>query len=215
MNRQSTQVVTVLDKEVKSCGHHCYPSKTLTKCCSCEDTRPIPAEGGGYECYIDGIGFTTTATRDDGYCPVCNTKNYDRWMARIDANKERKRKEDVETSMIASERSLQKERDRQENCGKDDGTVRYSDGGVYVGGLKDGMPHGLGRMEYGDNEDNAIYYEGQWIDGQHQGNRKKVWCDDIWYEGEWKSGMMHGNGTHHPNDVDILSGRFEEDEFCY
>jgi len=214
MSRQSTPIVVVFEKETKSCGHCCYPSRTLTKCCACEDRRPVIVDGG-YECYIDGIGFTKTASRDDGYCPVCNTKNYDRWMARIEAEKEQKRREDDETRKIESERRVLAERDRQENCGKGGGTVRYSNGSTYVGTLKDGAPHGLGRMEYGDNEDNALYYDGQWVSGQHEGRGKKVWWDDIWYEGEWKAGMMHGNGTHHVNDVDILHGKFEEDEFCY
>ncbi len=57
-------------------------------------------------------------------------------------------------------------------------------------------------------------YDGGWFRGKHSGHGRKVWLDDLWYEGEWKNGMMHGRGVCHMNDVDILEGLFEEDEFC-
>lgn len=203
-----------INRETKTCGHYCYPS-TLKKCCSCEDIRPIPPTGEGYTCYIDGIGYTTTAERDHGYCPVCNTKNYDRWLVRVQKDLEQKRNEDDAKTLRDNEKNEAAEKDRINNCGKRNGSIRYSNGDVYTGDLNDGQPHGRGKIEYGEaSEDDAIYYDGEWVSGKHEGKGKKLWIDDMRYEGEWRAGTMHGKGTHHVNDVDILDGIFEEDEFC-
>jgi hypothetical protein len=200
-----------MNRELKACDHFCCPS-TLQKCCSCEDLRPI-SDTGGYDSYVDGQGWTTTAARDDGYCPVCNTKNYDKWMTRVQEETERKRRHDEEKQRIEQEQQLVAEEDRVKNTDKKDGTLAYSNGNVYVGALKDGEPHGLGRMDYADNDDDILHYEGEWVNGKHQGRGKKLWRDNLWYEGEWYEGMMHGEGICHMNEVDELKGRFEEDEF--
>lgn len=73
VSKSSAFVSIPLRRAQKSCGHYCYPSN-LSKCCACEDLRPI---ADGYKCYVDGIGYTLTAAREDGYCPVCNTKSLD------------------------------------------------------------------------------------------------------------------------------------------
>lgn len=191
----------------------------MAKCCACEDLRPLPSEGEGYEGYVDGIGFTNNAARDDGYSSICNTKNYVRWE-RMQADLERKRVEDKNLERIERERKQAAERDRQNNRDKDEGTVQYSNGDVYVGSLRDGNPHGRGRMDYSDDDenDNALYYDGEWVNGKHEGKGKKMWWnnmwDNIWYEGEWRGGMMHGDGTHHLDEADVRKGRFEEDVFC-
>eukprot|EP00588_Corethron_pennatum_P027964 CAMPEP_0194334358 /NCGR_PEP_ID=MMETSP0171-20130528/65855_1 /TAXON_ID=218684 /ORGANISM="Corethron pennatum, Strain L29A3" /LENGTH=232 /DNA_ID=CAMNT_0039096971 /DNA_START=70 /DNA_END=768 /DNA_ORIENTATION=+ len=211
VSKTSAFVSTSLRRAQKLCGHYCYPSN-LSKCCACEDLRPI---ADGYECYVDGLGYISTAKRDDGYCPVCNTKNYDRWMARVSRETEKKRLEDAERERSETERALAAEKDRQNAVEKTTGRVTYSNGNVYVGDLLDGRPHGVGRMEYfSDSDDTAIYYEGTWAQGKHEGRGKKKYVDDNWYEGEWMDGMMHGRGVFHMNEVDILDGIFEEDEFC-
>ena len=201
-----------IDREIKSCSHYCYPSN-LFKCCSCEDIRPISADGT-YESYVDGVGYTNSAARDDGYCPVCNTKNYERWMKRVRAETEKKRLEDEERWRIVAAEKIAVERDRAANADRLGGRIEYSSGNVYVGDLLDGEPHGAGRMDYADNNDNILHYEGEWVRGKHEGRGKKVWMDDLWYEGDWENGRMHGNGVCHMNEVDILEGKFEEDEYC-
>jgi hypothetical protein len=50
-------------KEMKHCGHVCYPSN-LKGCCSCSDLRPVE---DSYENYVDGEGYCKTAERD-AYC---------------------------------------------------------------------------------------------------------------------------------------------------
>jgi hypothetical protein len=210
-NRETTnELVSSTNREVKSCSHYCYPSN-LKKCCACEDIRPISDDG--YEGYTDGVGWTTTANRDDGYCPVCNTKNYDKWMTRVKEQTERKRSQDEEKKRVEEEERLLTEQDRAKNTDKNHGQIEYSNENVYVGDLSNGEPHGTGRMDYADNDDDILCYEGEWVNGRHQGKGKKVWMDDMWYEGDWYNGMMHGQGICHMNEVDIMEGRFEEDVF--
>jgi hypothetical protein len=198
-------------RERKSCHHYCYPSN-LSKCCACEDLRPVTADG--YECYVDGLGYTTTGARDDGYCPICNTKNYDKFMKRVQKEMEIKRLEDEEKNRLETEQAATAETDRAKNSDTTSGRVEYSNGDVYIGQLSNGNPDGKGRMDYADNDNNILFYEGQWTHGKHHGHGYKQWMDNVRYEGEWSNGMMHGEGIYHMNEVDILNGRFDEDEFC-
>lgn len=78
----------LLEKEQKKCGHFCYPS-TTPDCCSCMDLRP-QLEGDLYPIYVDGKGWADEGTRNHGYCPVCNPKNFDVWEERIRFQREKK-----------------------------------------------------------------------------------------------------------------------------
>jgi len=77
-----------LTKEKKKCGHYCYPSTTLN-CCACMDLREV-LSGDIYPVYIDGRGWANEGSRNDGYCPICNPKNYDAWEKRILIQREAK-----------------------------------------------------------------------------------------------------------------------------
>jgi hypothetical protein len=46
----------------------------MTTCCSCSDKRPQLREYS-YPEYRDGLGFTDTAPRNAGYCPICKRGN--------------------------------------------------------------------------------------------------------------------------------------------
>ena len=203
-------------RELKICHHYCYPSK-LKKCCSCEDLRPFSPDGF-YERYVDGKGWITNATRDDGYCPVCNTKNYDRWMKKVKEQTEKKQREEEEKKEEERKKSKILEEDMKRIDTGDDQICRnvsfeYTNGNRYQGDMVRGKPHGFGRMDYADNDDDILYYEGEWQHGLHEGFGKKIWMDNMWYNGQWKNGMMHGQGKYHVNDVDIMEGLFEEDVF--
>jgi hypothetical protein len=163
---------------------------------------------------VDGLGYTTTGARDDGYCPVCNTKNYDKFMKRVKKETERKRLEDEEKNRLEMEQAATAEEDRAKNCNTTSGRVEYSNGNVYIGEMSNGHPNGSGRMDYGDNDNNILFYEGQWVHGKHHGHGYKQWMDNVRYDGEWSNSMMHGEGIYHMNEVDVLNGRFDEDEFC-
>lgn len=56
--------------ELKLCGHVCTISSVKDGCCKCADTRPMREEGT-YPAYVDGEGWSDSATRDAGYCPFC------------------------------------------------------------------------------------------------------------------------------------------------
>ena len=58
-----------LSKQLKSCGHFCFPGK-LQKCCACEDIRPVLPEGT-YTTYVDGRGYVAEGRRNDGNKPPC------------------------------------------------------------------------------------------------------------------------------------------------
>jgi hypothetical protein len=206
------QVPGLPHREKKSCDHYCYPS-SLKKCCSCEDLRPLSLSECGYDTYVDGQGWTTTAARDDGYCPVCNTKNYDKWMTRVRAVEEHKRQQDEQQQLAQKQQLEMEEHDRLVVKNKSHGRVEYSNGNVYHGDLLEGRPHGAGRMDYADNDDDILSYEGEWVEGKHQGKGKKVWMDHVWYQGNWYEGMMHGQGVYQLNEVDVMKGRFQEDVF--
>jgi hypothetical protein len=56
----------------KSCTHdHC--SLTISTCCLCTDKRPpgYRDDGGGFQRYVDGIGYLNDASRQEYYCPEC------------------------------------------------------------------------------------------------------------------------------------------------
>ncbi|GMI58333.1 hypothetical protein TeGR_g8952 [Tetraparma gracilis] len=198
-------------KETKSCGHLCSPNN-LPACCACSDTRPILPS---YPSYVDGVGHTETAARDDHYCPICNTKNYDRWVRKV-AEETRLKKLADDARKAEQDRAAQlAERDRIKAAALGSSTINYSNGDVYVGETLDGERHGQGRMDYALSDEDVIYYEGGWANGKHSGRGKKQWLDDLWYEGEWRDNMMHGVGTCHMNAVDVMHGHFEFDEFCY
>jgi hypothetical protein len=156
-------------------------------------------------------------------------------MLRVKAEIEKKQREDAVALAKASSLAAEAEEDRLRtirnmeaaNTTAHDAngtaidqphTVEYSNGDVYVGELdSNGQRHGLGTMTYAlsdDGDDDVLSYTGSWSLGLHNGHGKKVWLDDLWYEGEWKDGMMHGKGVCHMNDVDVLEGMFENDEFC-
>eukprot|EP00750_Incisomonas_marina_P028468 INCI6731.2.p1 GENE.INCI6731.2~~INCI6731.2.p1 ORF type:complete len:343 (-),score=35.48 INCI6731.2:407-1435(-) len=56
-----------------ACGHSdCDLLMSSLQCCACADKRPVL---DSYECYIDGRGFVSAATRDQNYCPACKSRN--------------------------------------------------------------------------------------------------------------------------------------------
>jgi len=63
-------------------------------------------------------------------------------------------------------------------------------GGVYIGELKNGKPHGFGK-----HETNDYIYEGEYVDGKRCGKgRYSSKKDDYVYEGEYLDNYSHGRG---------------------
>lgn len=87
-----------------------------------------------------------------------------------------------------------------------EGTITYSDGSVYTGGIRQGEPHGYGRMDYalsssapvpgraGEDASSIVYYEGEWSTGIKCGDGIQEWSDGSRYEGEWDFDRQTGVG---------------------
>lgn len=82
-----------LPRELKQCGHECFPSSTRG-CCTCLDLRPF-LDGDLYPCYEDGFGWRNNQPRNAGYCPVCNPKSYDTWETKIRIQREEKKAAEI------------------------------------------------------------------------------------------------------------------------
>eukprot|EP00927_Polykrikos_kofoidii_P060178 TRINITY_DN55243_c0_g1_i1.p1 TRINITY_DN55243_c0_g1~~TRINITY_DN55243_c0_g1_i1.p1 ORF type:complete len:829 (-),score=73.82 TRINITY_DN55243_c0_g1_i1:80-2533(-) len=81
-----------------------------------------------------------------------------------------------------------------------EGKMSFNNGGVYVGGLLDGLPHGAGelvqrrrRREDGDPEEYARY-TGEWSQGERHGAGKYSVSNRVSYDGSWQDDRRHGHG---------------------
>lgn len=63
--------------------------------------------------------------------------------------------------------------------------------GVYIGTLRQGIPHGQGYFEYANH---GGWYEGAIVDGNYEGAGIFLAADRSRYTGYWKAGKRHGFG---------------------
>ncbi len=69
---------------------------------------------------------------------------------------------------------------------------KLSDGSVYTGDLRNGIPHGKGKIVYKSGDT----YEGDFVDGVCHGKGKYIWkADGSVYEGDWLNGERTGKGV--------------------
>lgn len=201
-----------LERQQKQCGHFCFPS-TTPHCCPCSDIRPH-REGNTYPVYIDGHGWSDTGTRDEGYCPVCNPRNYDAWIEKIELKHKAKELQREQLRALLEKQNLELNEDIlhiYSEIGDGEGKFTYTNGDYYEGTFLNGYRHGRGTMIYA--ADNAMY-EGEWKHNLQEGWGVKNWGDGIVYEGEWKDDKMHGTGKYTLSCGTIIEGRFENDEFA-
>lgn len=64
----------------------------------------------------------------------------------------------------------------------------------YVGGVRNGKPHGEGKATY--TSGTVTYYDGKWSNGLRHGRGKMKWDDGDEYDGEWLQGIRTGRGTY-------------------
>ena len=88
-------------------------------------------------------------------------------------------------------------------------TIKYPDGSVYVGEVKDGKRHGRGTFTNPDGRK----YEGEWKDGEYHGRGTMTLPDGEKYEGEWKDGKRNGRGTETWPDGEKYEGEFQNDKY--
>jgi len=80
--------------------------------------------------------------------------------------------------------------------------------GQYVGDVKDGVPHGRGKLTYHPGEERKKY-EGQWANGQFHGRGILRFSNGDQFEGPWENGLQHGEGLLTLADGTKYAGRFE------
>lgn len=62
---------------------------------------------------------------------------------------------------------------------------------TYDGTLREGRPHGQGRLTWPDRST----YAGDWQNGQRAGSGTHVFASGNRYEGDWRADAPHGRGT--------------------
>jgi hypothetical protein len=131
-----------------------------------------------------------------GYCPICNSKNYEKWEAKLrhDAEKKEEKKQEARrrkefAAAAAAADQVRAAAAAAEALSRSDQPEKfeYSNGDVYVGEMQAGVPCGFGKMHYSDDgsdrlENSLVTYEGQWMSGKHHGQGKKDWYKPICFE---------------------------------
>lgn len=197
------------------------------------DLRPF-LEGNKYPMYIDGIGWTDESSRNSGYCPICNPKNYDDWIKKIEIEAERKQRviSIEEEQKIQAQRVLLEDQQRivalldqitlttsldmksdnssssSRNISNTSLRFEYSNGDIYEGSFLLGLRSGYGVMHYADGS----VFEGNWLSDKRSGFGKMNWQDGISYCGDWGDDKMNGQGRYIMADGTILEGIFKDDE---
>ncbi|MBO5584337.1 MAG: OmpA family protein [Prevotella sp.] len=72
-----------------------------------------------------------------------------------------------------------------------DNTKKYSNGDVYVGRMKWGLPNGNGTYTWA----NGDKYEGQFVYGKKQGQGRMMWANGEVYNGDFYGDNISGRGT--------------------
>lgn len=88
-----------------------------------------------------------------------------------------------------------------------DHSSTYPDGSKYGGFLKNGQPHGRGKMVYAS----GCIYDGEWVDGNFHGHGVYTWPDGAKYKGEWKNDKRHGHGLHTWPNGEKYEGEWRND----
>lgn len=118
--------------------------------------------------------------------------------------------------------------DKQAKVDAKNGTVQYSNGDVYSGGLMKMLKHGTGKLIY-DNDDvyegTFVYdvisgagtytyassgdvYTGAFSEGQRSGEGTMTWSDGSKYEGTWVNGERSGTGKYTAADGSSFEGEY-------
>ncbi|OUO01360.1 MORN repeat-containing protein [Bacteroides clarus] len=85
----------------------------------------------------------------------------------------------------------------------------YSNGNIYEGEWKKGVPNGLGKMIYA----NGNIYEGNWISGIIEGKGKMTYANGDIYEGTWKMSTPNGFGKMTHKNGDWYEGEWYNGRF--
>lgn len=107
------------------------------------------------------------------------------------------------------------------------GRISYRNGDTYEGELRDGVPHGKGRMyffkgsvfrekiNFDKDEIVSSYilqdcYDGSWVNGKKEGLGNYSWFNGQYYNGNWKNDCLQGVGELGLSNRDTFLGNFKE-----
>ena len=95
---------------------------------------------------------------------------------------------------------------------KQDSIVRELeyDGGKYTGEVRNGKPHGKGRILYASDDPVRLGYDGNWVNGKRHGKGIMLWRNHDAYTGNWKDGLEDGEGTCDYFNGNKYVGRWKE-----
>jgi len=89
------------------------------------------------------------------------------------------------------------------------------DEGRYVGEIRNGKPHGEGKLTYKDSDrEGRLSYDGSWQNGIQHGAGTMIWKSGSKYEGDWDNYVWNGQGKYYDASTgQRYEGRFKNDEF--
>lgn len=93
------------------------------------------------------------------------------------------------------------------NINSDEDVIRYDNGDIYKGQIKNGIREGLGTCYFGNKD----VYEGMWKDDKMECVGKYVFEDKSFYSGDFKNGCKEGIGIYTCDDYKYI-GQYYADK---
>lgn len=86
------------------------------------------------------------------------------------------------------------------NINSDEDVIRYANGDIYKGQIKNGVREGLGTCYFANKD----VYEGMWKDDKMECVGKYIFADRSFYSGDFKNGCKEGIGVYTCNDYKYI-----------
>lgn len=86
------------------------------------------------------------------------------------------------------------------NINSDDDVIRYDNGDIYKGQIKNGIREGLGTCYFANKD----IYEGMWKNDKMECVGKYIFADKSYYSGDFKNGCKEGIGVYTCNDYKYI-----------
>ena len=90
-----------------------------------------------------------------------------------------------------------------------EGEIKYKNGDIYFGKIKDMKPHGSGKLMM----NNKDIYNGEFLNGVFHGKGKYIFVEGDTFEGNFRNGKGHGYGIKKFKNGDLYKGNFENDHY--
>ncbi len=98
----------------------------------------------------------------------------------------------------------------QANASNNQQVINFPDGSSYTGPTQNGQPHGRGVLRFSSsNENKRERYEGEFVNGQRDGQGVMTWTTGEMYKGNWASNQMKGRGHMREVNGSVYEGEFD------